>query len=611
VRSPRPECRTTLSNMTISETLTTLSRWEEALGGLESRIQSTLQGSEQEFLEAGSRLQGFLVKGREISDLCSSAVDLTGEDMMGHIAGELQQELDRMAGHLASSSRNTAGSISSMAEMYVAITELNETRRGFKKVISTLRVLAISTRIESARLGSNEFGFNTLADDVEKLARQIEAKYGSIIAKAHDLTGFVEDVLAKTQALSLLQRKTASDVIAETRAGISEIIRINAKSAEVSEEVSLRLGQIVSRIHEVVTSLQFHDITRQQLEHVAEAFADARNKIGEASGNGNGDPSAVREVSGWVGDVSELESSQVLNSKNELFDAVGQLQDNLRDISGTVLSVLRSIQSILRSTDKEEGNLLMVVEQQIAGVVRLLRDSQEREKEMAASMASVSDTVGDMERFVNDIEEIGAEIELIALNARIKAAHTGSHGEALGVLAEAIQKLSGEARGETEMVQGALVSISDGARALKDLSSDDQKAQVSVVEETAENMDSLVRRLNDLDREFMAGIEQMGERVAELEAEIREVTEGMQHHLVVGETVNFIQNGLGTIVSESRDIVPVHEIENREERLAELMSRYTMQSERNIHQTALGEASEVIKESDGSDDELGSNVELF
>ena len=97
----------------------------------------------------------------------------------------------------------------------------------------------------------------------------------------------------------------------------------------------------------------------------------------------------------------------------------------------------------------------------IGEVMSGIRSFAEQGQGMALTMREVAQTVGDMASFVGDIEEVGSEIELIALNASIKAAHTGSEGAALGVLAMAIQGLSVEAREMTGRVSDILKAITE------------------------------------------------------------------------------------------------------------------------------------------------------
>ena len=74
------------------------------------------------------------------------------------------------------------------------------------------------------------------------------------------------------------------------------------------------------------------------------------------------------------------------------------------------------------------------------------------------------ETVGEIATFVGDIEKIGEEIKLIALNAQIKSAYTGDEGAALGVLAEAIQRLSIDAIDHTGAVSAYLAGDHRGDR---------------------------------------------------------------------------------------------------------------------------------------------------
>jgi len=65
-------------------------------------------------------------------------------------------------------------------------------------------------------------------------------------------------------------------------------------------------------------------------------------------------------------------------------------------------------------------------------------------RELSAVMNSVGDTLQDMSAYSGDIEGIGAQIRLIALNAIVKASHMGLEGASLAVLAEAVHNLSVE-----------------------------------------------------------------------------------------------------------------------------------------------------------------------
>jgi len=70
-----------------------------------------------------------------------------------------------------------------------------------------------------------------------------------------------------------------------------------------------------------------------------------------------------------------------------------------------------------------------------------------------------------MSSFVQDINTLGLNLEFLALNARIKAAHLGEEGVALDTISGSIYELSHSTRDNT-------AALSDILKRLSDLSSD-------------------------------------------------------------------------------------------------------------------------------------------
>ncbi len=593
--------------------LALIKRWGGLFSDFESKIYSLLEGSEKEFLTTGSSLQSFTAQAKEISDLSNAAAELTSKGQMHAALEDLLGELDNLVEYRNSCGKKAETSISILASILKIISSLQDTRGGFKRIVRVLRVLAISTRIESARLGSSDAGFNSLADDVEKLAKLIEVKYANIFERSCNLTDLLKNVLVQTEKNSALQQNSAANILRDTHSGTEDIKSIINKSTEVSSRVAEHFQEITRHIHQVITSLQFHDITRQQMEHVAEAFRDLVSRLDGVSGDIPQEES--HDIVGWVGDVCEIESRQLHNAGSELLGAVGEIIQSLYTVSKEVETVADDTREIVDVSGRSKGTMLSQIEKQITAVIGLLRENAERESEMRSTMTSVAGTVGDMEGFVGDIEEIGSEIELIAMNARVKAAHTGKHGEALGVLAEAIQKLSLDARGQTAVVSETLTSIAGEAEVLhKHTDSSDSSGTDSMedgtMQEIAHNWENLTGTLRKIESEFLSIIGQINESGHTLACQIKDAADNIGYHKVAANALESIAVDLEQVVSESRKIVPEAEIPNRAVRLKELAAKYTMQNERTVHQTAMGvETHEGLDTQ--PDDDLESNVELF
>jgi hypothetical protein len=102
---------------------------------------------------------------------------------------------------------------------------------------------------------------------------------------------------------------------------------------------------------------------------------------------------------------------------------------------------------------------------------------------------------------------------------------------------------------------------------------------------------------------------QMDDAVTLLSSDIEQATAGIMVHHKVSQVLDAAVQGLAGVVREARRIAPST---GQAGNLEDLASRYTMQSERRIHESLLdpgGGSGQAPAPS--LDDDLGGNVELF
>jgi hypothetical protein len=249
----------------------------------------------------------------------------------------------------------------------------------------------------------------------------------------------------------------------------------------VSGSLADRSRAVGGSVAEVVASLQFHDIVRQQVEHVEEALRDMvelaaeracprrRPRAGGADGaEGDGQPGESedcwRDLVGWMADVSELQVSQLGNASQRFGAAVQGLRDGLSGISAQTGDLLADLETITAAGDRGEGTVFARVARSTARVIRAMERSGGQAREIAALIGEVAATVSETSRFVSSIEEVGSEIELIAINASIKAAHTGDRARPWACW----PRPSSACRGGRDRTRG----VADVLRAVADVSRD-------------------------------------------------------------------------------------------------------------------------------------------
>jgi hypothetical protein len=587
--------------------LAALRQCRKALGGMEKGLSSVMQGRERDFLALGENLmhleagcEGISRNAGELAECASATV--------------LHATLDRFSGELAaltSAASDEAGqeSLRDIEAVSAIVEELSTIVAAFARIVKHLSMLGIATRIESARLGADGRGFSTLADDVEKLAHLIVEHCAGIAAKVEALRGHVASARERTQGIIRAQEQCYELISKELTAHIAGLAALSERSATLSGELSRNAEAIRADVSLAVRSLQSHDIVRQQIEHAEHALAEVAKVLDDDAAAAQLEE--LTDLAAFAADVLTLQDSQLGSADAHFSEAAAHLRDSLASLAGRI----RNIGAAIVEAVGEEGGegALSRVEGGIATVKAQLGDFAAQGEALGGIMDSVAGTISGMGGAIEAIEEVGAEIELIAINASIKAAHTGDAGAALGVLALAIQRLSMDARRQTDAVAAILTNISTASQTLQATASrhNDQSASWRVMDD----LDTALVAARDDAARMTRLFAELQSASATLGDEAARVAAGIDFDRDIGAKLADIRRTLEAEVRSAREIAPQGG-SGRSDRLRTLYDRYTMEAERAVHEAAFGLTATAGAGDGGgaqADEtgEFGDNVELF
>jgi ABC-type transporter Mla subunit MlaD len=470
---------------------------------------------------------------------------------------------------------------------------------GFKRIVKHLHILSISTKIENGRMADEDKSFDLLAENVEQLSTVIASKSEKITQGLASLRASIEETLSKMVAGKESTQKRTQEILDNLVTGLSVLVEKRSSSSAAASKVAHHSEEVSASISEVVSSLQFHDITRQQIEHVADMFEQV---VAEAS-HGDSD-STIREI---MGDIGELQIDQLGHAKDELVSAIGRVVERLHHIASLLSGISEEVAHLTGFTDKEKLSFMSELNKSISSVVSSFHKNEETGRELAGAVSSVAAMIQELSAFVNDIEEIGSEIKLIALNAQIKAAQVSEGGGALGVLAEAIRTLAGSASDQTVTMTGTLTSVSTAATELAAIGDEDSRrdGEIGSIESNIKDLrGSLYRSHEDL----ASLLGELNGAAYGLTHDLEAAVEGITAHIRTNEVIGGVISGLGNLGACAQHADPSERGKTSKHLLA-LTSRYTMYQERQIHEAHVHKDEGETRQA--RELELGDNVELF
>ena len=148
-----------------------------------------------------------------------------------------------------------------------------------------------------------------------------------------------------------IQSEQARTMLGKAYDNQRSLERKHSTASGTARHIESGTREIASTIGDIVMSLQFHDITRQQIEHVKEALGTVISRIREEG-------HAMSEKALFVREVCSLQAAQLSQSRDELTDAVHKIIRNLHDISRSVNDILRETRNAA-VTSETSGSTFM------------------------------------------------------------------------------------------------------------------------------------------------------------------------------------------------------------------------------------------------------------
>jgi len=328
--------------------------------------------------------------------------------------------------------------------------QLSEVTRGQEAIALETRALSILTNVEVARLGAEGEGFEYLA---------------------HELVGFSKSVAEDTQEITC-HRDAHAVAVEETRRVLTcELPRLRKEFGRMEEALGEALSAVTSALEQlagtplrfrecvadvsrqvagVVTAVQAHDITRQQIEHVQEALALIAARV---SGAGECEDDPGNELgpahAGLIIQAYQLRSSR----------------ETVASWAGQIRTCIEGILKVSASEVVEIGPAVLEGERNVcsglAHIERLERDSLAYSENIQRTFGGLANLVQLVSDHLKRSTSIRDHLQLLTFNSIIEANRLGKRAAAILAIANSIKDISAGWAQVTSRSEHSMLEVKD------------------------------------------------------------------------------------------------------------------------------------------------------
>lgn len=210
---------------------------------------------------------------------------------------------------------------------------------------------------------------------------------------------------------------------------------------------------IARQIAGVVAGIQAHDITRQQIEHVQEAFVFMAASVrgAESSENGNSENEADQELPQTYAGLT-IQIFQLRRIKETVASWASQIRQCMGDIMRVSTSEVVGIGPMVLERERE-------VSSQLAQIELLERESQAYSGRIQSNLEELSNLMQLVSEQLQGSKSIGDSLQMLAFNSIIEASHLGRQGDAISAISKSINDISAEWDGIADQSEQVMQEI--------------------------------------------------------------------------------------------------------------------------------------------------------
>lgn len=478
---------------------------------------------------------------------------------------------------------------------------LLQNRERFAQNRLKYRVLVMAIRAEAARIDpENRATFQSVADEIDHMQKQMSTVMEAAFLRLEEI---VSEAAAGRVELGRLQgsiQQSAEQSSQQLGSALEHLQRNLGPCADANEHITQLLRETRSQTDELITSLQYQDIVRQQLDHVSLGLDDIAAHLGSAA------PQRSVDLA-YLHHAARVHRSHLGASRSAIEKAGCQIED------GSAALLKTGTELMTRFAQMEQAATVVFSGSQVHELFKRETDNLVEIANLCdATHQRICDLLNRIEQTVetlsSDVRRHELDVKLIALNSQIAAARVLNAG-ALNRLAEEISYQSAETASLTAAMG---TQLGDALMRLRRIRDEDEKVQATIRRDKADIADcsaSVSEKLNRLNGRLQHSSGKVAGDFGQAYQRVCDLLTALQFPAHIAETFAPAESFCDRLLAATERFGSADDLSTEgSDRLAAQHGRYTMREERDAHAAAVANGPAPALEATIS---AANNVELF
>lgn len=293
--------------------------------------------------------------------------------------------------------------------------------------------------------------------------------------------------------------------------------------------LSMSISRPISKMSKQLEKVSTGDLT-------VDFSSDRKDEFGKLASSLKDTVSGIRTLVGQTAEISNLVQSsagEVVGQSQTMTDYATSINESMDQVSSAIGSAAQDVQScvddmgtlsdqIIASTDNVTAisdfavSTREMITDDIAIMEELTRHSEQTSSIMdrlLGEIKALEEKSGEVNTFVEIINNIAEQTNLLSLNASIEAARAGEAGRGFAVVAEEIRKLSEESANAANRIH---------------MTADEIMEQTVITVNNVRSADGIVAKQNDIAKDLIAAFQGLDARIELLMGKVEEISRGME-----------------------------------------------------------------------------------